>query len=65
MNFSPNKIDFERGMESVVQRLEETLLCIRPLVHANSTMNANIHRYLPCNLFLSLTSFIGSPNSVT
>ena len=32
MSFSPNKHDFERGMEGVVSRLEEALLCIKPLV---------------------------------
>ena len=32
MSFSPNKIDFEHGMEGVVAKLEETLLCIKPLV---------------------------------
>lgn len=32
MSFSPNKHDFECGMEGVVGRLEETLLCIKPLV---------------------------------
>ena len=32
MSFSPNKMDFEHGMEGVVAKLEETLLCIKPLV---------------------------------
>ena len=32
MSFSPNKEDLEAGMEGVVARLEETLLCIKPLV---------------------------------
>ena len=32
MSFSPNKADFESGMERVVSKLEETVLCIQPLV---------------------------------
>ena len=32
MSFSPNKADFESGMERVVGKLEETVLCIQPLV---------------------------------
>ena len=32
MSFSPNKEDLEAGMEGVVARLEEALLCIKPLV---------------------------------
>ena len=32
MSFSPNKADFESGMELVVGKLEETVLCIQPLV---------------------------------
>ena len=32
MSFSPNKIDFENGMEKVVNKLEETVLCLQPLV---------------------------------
>ena len=32
MSFSPDKQDFEAGMEGVVGRLEDALLCIKPLV---------------------------------
>ena len=32
MSFSPNKSDFENGMEKVVKKLEETVLCLQPLV---------------------------------
>ena len=32
MSFSPNKTDFEDGMEKVVTKLEETVLCLQPLV---------------------------------
>ena len=32
MTFSPNKVDFKNGMEMVVKKLEETVLCVEPLI---------------------------------
>ena len=32
ISFKPNKSDFELGLESVVTKLEETVLCLQPLV---------------------------------
>ena len=32
MSFSPNKKDFENIMEKVVNKLEETVLCLQPFV---------------------------------
>jgi hypothetical protein len=29
MSFKPDKRDFEKGMEGVVRKLEETMLCIK------------------------------------